>query len=118
MATALTKAKRLYTTRKNSLNRLLDPIPALLTDLSVVPEGLIEARKGCKNAWDQFVLANQSLDEIKPEEDDPDGEEYGALETRKERLMIELGAEITKRSRDRDAQKLHQEKQAEEVRAQ
>ena len=116
MATALTKAKRLYTSKKNSLNRLLDPIPALLRDLSVVPEGLIEARKGCKNAWDQFVLASQSLDEIEPEEDDPDGEEFGALETRKERLMIELGAEITKRSCDRDAQKLHQEKEADEER--
>ena len=47
---SLSKAKRLYTSKKNSLNRLREPIPTLLYDQSVGAEKLEEARKGCNAA--------------------------------------------------------------------
>ena len=118
MATALTRAKRLDTSRKNSLTRILDSISQLLEDQSVSPERLVEARKSCKVAWEQFALAHDALIEVRTEEDDPDEQEYGALESRKEELCGALAEAIVNRTRDRDAQKLHLEKQAEEVRVQ
>ena len=43
MAAALTRAKKLYTSRKkNSLIRLLDPIPQLLEDQAVGTERLLD----------------------------------------------------------------------------
>ena len=61
---ALTSVRHLYTIRKNSLSRLLDPIPELLQDQSVGTERLVETRKGCKVAWDQFALARDALVEV------------------------------------------------------
>ena len=43
---SLRKAQCLYTNKKNSLNRLLEPIPTLLYDQSVGAEKLEEARMG------------------------------------------------------------------------
>ena len=80
MAAALTKAKKLYTTRKNSLLRLLDPIPQLLQDQAVGTERLLEQRKGCKAAWEQYALAHDGLEEAMPEEENPNAEEFGALD--------------------------------------
>ena len=115
---ALTRAKKLDTSRKNSLTRLLDSIPQLLEDQGVSPERLVEARKSCKAAWEQFALAHDALIEVRTEEEDPDVQEYGALEYRKEELSGALAEAIGIRSRDRDAQKLHQEKEADEIRVQ
>ena len=42
MAAALTRAKKLYTSRKNSLIRLLDPIPQLIEDQAVGTERLLD----------------------------------------------------------------------------
>ena len=109
MATALTKAKRLDTSRKNSLTRLLDSISQLLEDQSVSPERLVEARKGCKTSWDQYVLAHEALMEVRTDDEDPDEQEYGALETRKDEIGGALAEAITNRHRDRDAQKLQQD---------
>ena len=77
MAAALTRAKKLDTSRKNSLTRLLDSIPQLLEDQGVSPERLVEARKSCKAAWEQFALAHDALIEVRTEEEDPDEQEYG-----------------------------------------
>ena len=65
MAAALTRAKKLYTSRKkNSLIRLLDPIPQLIEDRGVGAERLMDHRKGCKAAWEQFALAHDGLIEV------------------------------------------------------
>ena len=114
MAAALTRAKKLYTTRKNSLIRLLDPIPQLIGDRGVGMERLMDHRKGCKAAWEQFALAHDGLVEARPEEDDPDEEEFGALDARKNELMGALAAAIG----NINAHKLHQDKQADDERAQ
>ena len=78
------------------------------------PERLVEARKTCRSAWEQFVLAHDALIEVRTEEQDPDEQEYGALESRMQELSGALAEAIGVRTRDRDAQKLHQEKEAEE----
>ena len=83
MAAAVTRAKKLYTTRKNSINCLLDPIPQLIGDRGVGMERLMDHRKGCKAAWEQFSQAHNKLVQVRPEEDDPDEEEFDALEDRK-----------------------------------
>ena len=108
MAAALTRAEKLYTTRKNSLIRLLDPIPQLIGDRGVAMERLMEHRKACKAAWEQYALAHNELD------DDPDAEEFGALDARKNELQGALVVAIG----NINAQKLHQEKQADDERAQ
>ena len=117
MATALTKAKRLDTSRKNSLNRVLDSISQLLEDLSVSPERLVEARKGFKTSWEQYALAHDALMEVRFEDEDPDEQEYGELETRKDEISQALAEAIVNRTRHRDAQELHQQKQVDEARA-
>ena len=103
MAAALTRAKKLYTTRKNSLIRLLNPIPQLIGDRGVGMERLMDHRKGCKAAWEQFALAHDGLVEARPEEDDPDEEEFGALDARKNELQGALAVAIG----NINAQKLH-----------
>ena len=118
MAAALTRAKKLDTSRKNSLSRLLDSIPQLLEDQGVSPERLVEARKSCKAAWEQFAAAHDALFEVRTEEEDPDEEEYGDLEARKEELSGTLAEAIVIRTRARDARELHQQKQVDEARAQ
>ena len=65
---SLSKAKRLYTSKKNFLNRLLDPIPTLLHDQSVGAERLEEERKGCNTAWDVFTAAYDGLGEVQSED--------------------------------------------------
>ena len=82
------------------------------------PERLVEARKSCKAAWEQFAAAHDALFEVRTEEEDPDEEEYGALEARKEELCGALAEAIVNRTRERDAQELHQQKQVEEARVQ
>ena len=114
MAAALTRAKKQDTSRKNSLIRLLDSIPQLLEDLGVSPERLVEARKTCRSAWEQFALAHDALIEVRTEEEDPDEQEYGTLESRMQELSGALAEAIAVRTRARDALKLHQEKEAEE----
>ena len=94
MAASVTRAKKLYTTRKNSLARLLDPIPQLIQDRGVGMDRLMDHRKGCKTAWEQFALAHDELVQVRPEEDDPDAEEFGALEDRKNELMGTLAEAI------------------------
>ena len=66
---SLSKAKRLYTSKKNSLNRLLDPIPTLLQDQSVGAVRLEEARKRCNAAWDVFAAAHDGLVDIQSEDE-------------------------------------------------
>ena len=61
MAAAVTRAKKLYTTRKNSLNRLLDPIPQLIGDRGVGMERLMDHRKGCKAGWEKFAQAHNEM---------------------------------------------------------
>ena len=115
MATALTKAKRFYTTRKNTLTRFLDPIPQLLQDQAVRIERLLDHRKGSKAAWEQFVVAHDGLVEVLPEgQEDTDVEEFGALNNRWRDLMGDLADKI----RYNSDQKLQQDKQAEEQRVQ
>ena len=77
-------------------------------------ERVLDHRKGCKAAWEQFALAHDGLIEVRPEEEDPDEEEFGTLEIRKSDLMGALAEAIGYKT----AQKLHQDKQAEDVRAQ
>ena len=116
MAALAKTRKRLDTSRKNSLSRQLDSVSQLLEDQSVSPERLVEARKSCRSAWDQYVLAHDALNELREEDEDPDEQEYAALESRKETLSGALVEAITVRTRNRDALKLHQEKEAEEER--
>ena len=57
--------------------------------------------------------AHDALMEVRIEDEDPDEQEYGALETRKDEIGGALAEAIVNRTRDRDAQELHQQKQAE-----
>ena len=91
---AVTKARKIYTTRKGSLVRHLDPIPRLTQDGAASMNRLIEHRKECKIVWDQFVLAHDELVRVCPENEDPDAEEFGALEDRKSELMGTLAEVI------------------------
>ena len=84
---AVTKAKKIYTTRKNSLGRYFDSIPQLTQDRAVSMDRLMDFRKGCKAAWEQFALAHEDLVQVRPEDEDPDAEEFGALEDRKNELL-------------------------------
>ena len=110
MAAAVTRAKKLYTTRKNSLNRLLDPIPQLIGDRGVGIERLMYHRKGCKVAWEQFAQAHDELVQVRSEEDDPNEEEFGALEARKTELMGALAKAIG----SINMQRLNQDKRADD----
>ena len=98
MAALAKTRKRLDTSRKNSLSRLLDSVPLLLEDQGVSPERLVEARKSCRAAWDQYVLAHDALNELREEDEDPDEQEYAALESRKETLSGALVEAITVRT--------------------
>ena len=121
---ALTKAKRLYTSKKNSLIRLLDPIPTLLQDQSVGAERLVEARKGCKAAWEVFTATYDGLvnaqpkDEVQNADLEERDQEYGDLKVRYQDLLSALAGVIALQSRDRDAHRLQQERQAEADRLQ
>ena len=114
MAAAVTRAKKIYTTRKNLLARLLDPIPQLTQDRGVGMDRLMDYRKGCKAAWEQFALAHDELVQVRPEEDDPDAEEFGALENRKNELVGTLAKAIG----SLNVERLSQDKRAKEERAQ
>ena len=114
MAAAVTRAKKLYTTRKNSLARLLDPIPQLIQDRGVGMERLLDHTKECKIVWEQFAIAHDELVQVCPEEDDPDAEEFGALEDRKNELMGTLAEAIGSLK----AERLNQDKRAGEEQAQ
>ena len=105
---AVTKGKKLYTRRKNSLVRLLDPILQLTQDRAVSMDRLIDHRKECKIVWEQFVLAHEELVQVRPEEEDPDAAEFGALEIRKTELMGTLAEVIG----SLNAERLSQDKRA------
>ena len=111
---AVTKAKKLYTTRKNSLVRLLDPILQLTQDRAVSMDRLIDHRKECKIVWEQFVLAHEELVQVRPEDEDPDAAEFGTLEIRKTELMGTLAEVIGSLNTER----LNQDKRAKDDQAQ
>ena len=111
---AVTKAKEIYTTRKGSLIRLLDPIPQLTQGGAASIDRLIEHRKECKIVWEQFVLAHEELVQVRPEDEDPDAAEFGALENRKNGLLGTLAEAIG----SLNVERLSQDKRAEEERAQ
>ena len=102
------KAKKIYTTRKASLNRLLDPILQLTQDGAASMDRLIEHRKECKLVWDQFVQAHDELVHAHPEDGDPDAAEFGSLEMRKAELMGTLAEVIARLNTER----LNQEQRA------
>ena len=77
-------------------------------------ERLLDHRKGCKTAWEQFALAHDELVQVRPEEEDPNEEEFGALEDRKNELMGVLAKAIG----SLNAERLNQDKRAGEERAQ
>ena len=111
---SLSKAKRLYTSKKNSLNRLLEPIPTLLYDQSVGAEKLEEARRGCNAAWDVFSATHDGLIKIQSEDKTQEAEmevreqEFGNLEVRFRDLLGNLADAIASRGRDRDDNRLQQ----------
>ena len=111
---AVTKAKKLYTSRKSSLVRLLDPIPQLTQDGTASMDRLIEHRKECKIVWEQFVLAREELVQVRPEDEDPDAVEFGTLEIRKTELMGTLAEVIG----SLNAERLNQDKRAKDEQAQ
>ena len=74
----------------------------------------MDHRKGCKAAWEQFAQAHNELVQVRPEEDDPDKQEFGALEERKTELMGALAEAIGSLNTHR----LNQDKRADEERAQ
>ena len=117
---SLTKAKQLYTRRKNALNRLLDPIPTLLHDQSVSRLKLEEARKRCNVAWDAFNAAHEELADAQSEDEAQalDAEEreheFGNFEARYHNLVDSLAEAVASRDGDR----VQQEEQAEAKRVQ
>ena len=111
---AVTKARKIYTTRKASLNRLLDPILQLTQDGAASMDRLIEHRKECKLVWDQFVQAHDELVHAHPEDGDPDAAEFGSLEMRKAELMGTLAEVIARLNTER----LNQEQRAKDEQAQ
>ena len=75
---------------------------------------LMDFRKGCKAAWEQFTLAHDDLVQVRPEDEDPDAEEFGALEDRKNELLGTLAEAIGSLNTER----LNQEKRVEEEQTQ
>ena len=110
---AVTKARKIYLTRKASLVRLLDPITQLIQDGAASLHRLIEYRKECKTVWDQFGQAHDELVQAHPEDEDPDAEGFGSLEMRKAELMGTLAEVITRLNTER----LNQEKRAKDEQA-
>ena len=116
---SLTKAKQLYTRRKNALNRLLDPIPTWLQDQSLSVVKLEELKKQCDAAWEEFNTSYDKLFDIQSEHEAQEADmedrdqEFGNLETEFQNLKRSLAEAIDLRGRDRDAQQLQQEKHAE-----
>merc|ERR1711873_126036 len=98
---AVTKAKKIYTTRKASMIRLLDPIRQLTQDGAASMDRLIEYRKECKLVWDQLVQAHDELVHVHPEDGDPDAAEFGSLEMRKAELMGTLAKVIARLNTER-----------------
>ena len=111
---AVTKARKIYLTRKASLVRLLDPIQQLTQGEEASMERLIEYRDEFKVVWDQFAQAHDELVEAHPEDEDPDAEGFGSLEMRRAELMGTLAEVITRLNTER----LNQEKRVEDEQAQ
>ena len=72
---------------KNSLICYMDPIPQLLENLGVM--GLMDYRGFVEEAWEQFALANNEVDEASPflMSQIRDYKEFHALRIRKADLM-------------------------------
>ena len=121
MAAAFLWAKELYTCRKNSVIGHLDLIPRLITGVQWIEdqgkgaELLMTHRIWAEADWELFALACADWIKVQPFllKRDPDDEEFRALKIRKRELMSALAEAIELRT----AQKLHQEKQAEETEA-
>ena len=111
---AVTKARKMYLTRKASLVRLLDPILQLTQGGEASMERLIEYREEFKVVWDQFVQAHDEVVQAHPEDEDPDAEGFGSLEMRRAELMGTLAEVITRLN----TEKLNQEKRVEDEQAQ
>ena len=111
---AVTKAKKIYTTRKNSLSRYFDSIPQMTQDRSVSLDRLMDFKKGCKAAWEQFALAHENLMQVRTEDEDPEAEEFGALEVKRNELMGMLSEAIAVLNTER----LNREQQARDEQAQ
>ena len=111
---AVTKAKKIYTTRKNSLSRYFDSIPQMTQDRSVSLDRLMDFKKGCKAAWEQFALAHENLMQVRPEDEDPEAEEFGALEVKRNELLGMLAEAIAVLNTER----LNREQQAKDEQAQ
>ena len=75
---------------------------------------LMDFRKGCKAAWEQFALAHDDLVQVRPEDEDPDAEEFGALEVKKTELMGTLAEVIA----SLNTEELNQEKRVGDEQAQ
>ena len=97
---SLTKAKQLYTRRKNALNRLLDQIPTWLQDQSVSVVNLQELSKQCDAAWDAFNTSYDGLFDIQSEHEAQEADmedrdqEFGNLETVCQNLKRSLAEAI------------------------
>ena len=97
---SLTKAKRLYTYKKNALNHLLDPIPTWLQDQSMSAVKLEELRKQCDAAWDAFSATYDELFDIQSENEAQEADmedrdqEFGNLETEYQNLKRFLAEAI------------------------
>ena len=64
---SLSKAKRLYTSKKNFLNHLLEPILTLLVDQSLGAKNLEETRRGFNASWEAFAATYDGLVKIQTE---------------------------------------------------
>ena len=112
---SLSNAKRVYTTKKNYLIRLLDRVPTLLYDQNVGTEKLEKAESGCTAAWDGFSAAHDKLIEIQSDEEAQEAEmevreeEFGNLGVRFQDLLGNLADAMASRGRDQ----LRQENQVE-----
>ena len=115
----ISKAKRVYTFKKNALIRLLDPVPACLQDHSVGKLKLEEVRKRCVAAWDAFTVAYEDLADAQSEDEAQDQEieerdqEFSNLEARYHDLVDSLAETVLQRETQAEAERVLQEKQAE-----
>ena len=116
MMSPISKAKRVYTFKKNALTRLLDPVPAWLQDHSVSKLKLEEAMSGCDAAWDAFTAAHKELADVQSEDEaqDQDAEErdqeFGNLEARYHNLVDSLAETVLQRENQAETDRQQHEK--------
>ena len=113
------RAKELYTRRKDTLIHRLDYITRLLKYVQYqdVTEFLMNNRRWVEEAWEQYALAHNDVDEAQPflQCRTWDYDEFHALEIRKADLMDAMAEAIE--NKQAEADRVQRQAEAEEAAA-